>query len=117
MVKRDSYPDHEEFIEGREIILSAGTIGSPHILLLSGIGPREELEKHAVPLVLDLPGVGKNLQDHLIASLFYSTAIPTLSMGDLTPENLQRWATQGKGLLTSCVVESLAWCQLKANGQ
>ena len=117
MVKRDSRPDNEEFIEGKEIILSAGAIGSPHILLLSGIGPREQLEEHGIPLVHDLPGVGKNLQDHLITALFYSTAMPTLSIRDLTPENMQRWATEGKGILTSCIVESLAWCQLKGIGQ
>jgi choline dehydrogenase-like flavoprotein len=50
----------------REVILAAGAIGSPHILLLSGIGPASELEKHG-KVVHDLPGVGKNLQDHLMA--------------------------------------------------
>ena len=49
----------------REVILSAGAIGSPQLLLLSGVGPRAEVEKHAIPLLHDLPGVGENLQDHL----------------------------------------------------
>ncbi|HMU98413.1 MAG TPA: GMC family oxidoreductase N-terminal domain-containing protein [Chitinophagales bacterium] len=48
----------------KEIILSAGIIGSPQILKLSGVGPKAELEKHDIPIVLDLPGVGENLQDH-----------------------------------------------------
>lgn len=48
----------------REIILSAGIIGSPQILMLSGIGPAAELKKFGIDVVKDLPGVGENLQDH-----------------------------------------------------
>jgi choline dehydrogenase len=48
-----------------EVVLSAGTIGSPQILMLSGIGPAAELERVGVRVSLDLPGVGRNLQDHL----------------------------------------------------
>ncbi|QPG95457.1 hypothetical protein C2857_000744 [Epichloe festucae Fl1] len=47
----------------REIILSGGTYNTPQMLKLSGIGPRDELEKHGIPLVHDLPGVGTNMQD------------------------------------------------------
>lgn len=54
-----------EFLRAsREIVLSAGVIGSPQLLKLSGVGPAEELETHGIPLVHDLPGVGENLQDH-----------------------------------------------------
>lgn len=49
----------------REVILSAGAIGSPQILQLSGIGPAELLKQHGIEVVHDLPGVGENLQDHL----------------------------------------------------
>ncbi|UJR19608.1 hypothetical protein I4U23_022742 [Adineta vaga] len=112
MIRREKSLDHDEFIRGKEIILSAGTVGSPQILLLSGIGPREQLEKHQIPIVVDLPGVGKNLQDHLITPLFYLTSIRTLSQFDLTQENLINWATKGKGVLTSGVVESESWCQV-----
>jgi choline dehydrogenase len=48
-----------------EVILSAGAIGSPHLMQLSGIGPGQHLQDHAIPVVHDLPGVGANLQDHL----------------------------------------------------
>ncbi|KAH9945030.1 aryl-alcohol oxidase-like protein [Epithele typhae] len=48
----------------KELVLSAGSVGTPQILKLSGIGDREELAAHGIPLVLDLPDVGKNLQDH-----------------------------------------------------
>ncbi len=49
----------------REVILAASSINSPKLLLLSGIGPRQELEAHGIHVVADRPGVGKNLQDHL----------------------------------------------------
>ena len=48
----------------REVVLSAGALQSPHILMLSGIGPAEALKRHGIAPVLDLPGVGANLQDH-----------------------------------------------------
>jgi choline dehydrogenase len=55
----------------KEVILSAGTIGTPQLLMLSGIGPREELEKHDIPVLVDLPGVGQNLTDHLACGAVY----------------------------------------------
>ena len=51
-------------VEGEEIILSAGAIGSPHILMLSGVGPADNLRSVGIPVVHDLPGVGQNLRDH-----------------------------------------------------
>ena len=48
-----------------EVIVSAGSIGSPHLLQLSGIGPAEVLKQAGIPVIHDLPGVGENLQDHL----------------------------------------------------
>ncbi len=52
-------------LAGREVILAAGAIGSPQLLLLSGIGPKDEIQKHGIALAHELPGVGRNLQDHL----------------------------------------------------
>ena len=49
----------------REVILSAGAIGSPHLMQVSGLGPAGLLNEYGVPVVVDLPGVGENLQDHL----------------------------------------------------
>jgi predicted dehydrogenase (TIGR03970 family) len=51
-------------LRGEEVILSAGAIGSPHLLLLSGVGPADQLTSAGIPPVLDLPGVGRNLRDH-----------------------------------------------------
>jgi choline dehydrogenase len=63
-----------------EVILSAGSIGSPQILQLSGIGPAALLQQKNVPLTVDLPGVGANLQDHLqIRSVYKVQGVPTLN--------------------------------------
>jgi choline dehydrogenase-like flavoprotein len=56
--------DGREFLASKDVIISAGSVNSPHLLLLSGIGPAAELEKHNIPLLKDLPQVGKNLTDH-----------------------------------------------------
>ena len=48
----------------KEVILSAGAVGSPHILMLSGIGPKDHLKSMGINLIADMPGVGQNLQDH-----------------------------------------------------
>src|SRR5262249_10310516 len=55
----------------REVILCAGAIGSPQMLLLSGIGPADELRAHGIGVVADVRGVGKNLQDHLFAPVSF----------------------------------------------
>jgi len=58
-------------VEGSEIILSGGAIGSPQALLLSGVGPEKELERLGIDVVHDLPGVGKNLRDHPAAYMLF----------------------------------------------
>jgi choline dehydrogenase-like flavoprotein len=63
-----------------EVILSAGSIGSAQTLLLSGVGPEAQLAKFGIPVVLDKPGVGKNLQDHLQLRMIYKvTGVKTLN--------------------------------------
>ncbi|MFD8820632.1 GMC family oxidoreductase, partial [Streptomyces sp. NPDC059627] len=57
---------------GREVVLCAGAIGSPQLLMLSGIGPQAHLREAGVTPVLDLPGVGANLQDHPMSTLTYT---------------------------------------------
>lgn len=61
----------------REIILCAGAVASPQLLLLSGIGPADQLKRHGIEPILDLPGVGRNLQDHVGAYLNYLVDQPT----------------------------------------
>ncbi len=64
---------------GGEVILSAGTIGSPQFLQLSGIGAGGLLRDLAIPVRKDLPGVGENLQDHLQIRMIYEVNVPTLN--------------------------------------
>ena len=64
----------------RETLLAAGAIGSPHILQLSGIGPAASLQRHGIKPVVDAPGVGENLQDHLQLRMVYKvTGVKTLN--------------------------------------
>ena len=62
-----------EEVRADEVILSAGAIGSPVILLRSGIGPADELEALGIPVVQDAPGVGKNLHDHFLSPVIFTT--------------------------------------------
>ncbi len=62
------------------VILAAGSIWSPHLLMLSGVGPAAQLRQHGVPIVLDRPGVGKNLHDHLqLRAIFKVSGVKTLN--------------------------------------
>ncbi|WP_330475332.1 GMC family oxidoreductase [Terrabacter sp. C0L_2] len=63
---------HEEVAAGTEVVLCAGAIGSPHILLLSGVGARDELAAVGVDCVVDLPDVGRHLKDHLHTPLMFA---------------------------------------------
>ncbi|XP_059154343.1 glucose dehydrogenase [FAD, quinone]-like [Physella acuta] len=86
----------------REIILSAGAIGSPQILMLSGVGPREHLQELGIPVVADLP-VGSNLQDHL----FFEYSIGLNQTVSATPDQIDSlWSRLqvqlfGTGILSS----------------
>ena len=68
----------ETIAAAREVIVSAGAVNSPQLLMLSGIGPAEELRRHGIEVVCDLPGVGENLQDHQDVMLCYSSPRHTL---------------------------------------
>lgn len=94
----------------KEVILSTGTITTPHLLMISGIGPKEQLEKQKISVLRDLPGVGKNLTDHLAAGLIYYTK-NAVSLEYLKHElkvgpAFVQWAAMGKGPLTSNLAEA-----------
>jgi choline dehydrogenase-like flavoprotein len=86
----------------REIILAAGAYGSPQILMLSGIGPAEELARFGIPTTADLP-VGANLQDHPLLAMSYFTDEKSL-FGAGSPEDVALYQ-EGRGPLTSNVAE------------
>lgn len=92
----------------REVILSAGAVGSPHLLMLSGIGERQQLEQHGINCLVDLPAVGQNVEDHLFAPLSFQANISTLSPKDETLGNLIKWF-RGEGAWTSSTIEAMAF--------
>jgi len=99
----------------REVILCAGTIGSPQLLLLSGIGPRKELEALGIPVAVDLEGVGGNLQDHLnIGQSYHSTKPISLSNAESLP-NLLQYIFKKTGPLTSNIAEAGAFTKSRAD--
>jgi choline dehydrogenase-like flavoprotein len=104
-VEVDQHDTTREVRAEREVILSAGTYQSPQILMLSGIGPAEELEFGGIPPVLDLPAVGRGLQDHIATWITYTTDQPSLLTAE-TEENLALLQTEGRGPLTSNFAEA-----------
>src|SRR5579864_1614353 len=89
----------------REIILCAGAIGSPQLLMLAGIGPAEHLRSLDIPVTCDLPGVGRNLQDHPAVALAYESKEPVSLQSAETLANLVRYMAFKQGPLTSNVGE------------
>jgi choline dehydrogenase-like flavoprotein len=89
----------------REVILAAGAVNSPQLLLLSGIGPAAEVERAGIPAVLDLPGVGKNLQDHPMVSVGYLCKRPVSLASAESATNALRWLIFRRGPLASNVAE------------
>ncbi|KAL2857360.1 hypothetical protein BJY01DRAFT_202666 [Aspergillus pseudoustus] len=78
-VTRGADGSEKIFYARREVIVSGGAYCSPAILMRSGIGAREELAQHGIECQVDLPGVGKNLMDHLIVFIFYETKTSNLT--------------------------------------
>nr|XP_045592400.1 glucose dehydrogenase [FAD, quinone]-like [Procambarus clarkii] len=99
----------------REVIVSGGAISSPHILMLSGVGPASHLQQHGVPVVADVPGVGLNLQDHAsIFGLSWTTS-PGSTISFLTlarPSSLADYIFRRKGpFATPIGIEAHAWIE------
>ena len=93
----------------KEVLLCGGAINSPQLLLLSGIGAANYLREMEIPLVMDLPGVGQNLQDHPMIALTYGCRQPVTLAGAETLGNLLNYLLFHKGMLTSNVGEALAF--------
>lgn len=92
-----------EVVAGREILLCAGAINSPHILMLSGIGPADQLKQHGIDVVVDSPGVGENLADHLrtqFGALTPEGIGETVNPDPSDPDQLEQWRSGNYGPLT-----------------
>lgn len=90
----------------REIILCAGAIGSPQLLMVSGIGPADHLRSLGIPVSCDLPGVGENLQDHPALPVAYQSKKAISLAGAESFSNLLRYMVSKNGILTSNVAEA-----------
>jgi choline dehydrogenase len=97
----------------REVILAGGAINSPQLLLVSGIGPADELTRHGIPLVHELAGVGANLQDHFGAGILVSSLRPVTLFAAERPRQLVRYLAMRRGMLTSNVAEAAAFVRTR----
>ncbi|KAI9812620.1 MAG: hypothetical protein M1827_004609 [Pycnora praestabilis] len=102
----------------KEIIVSGGAYCTPPILLRSGIGPKNELEKMHIDCKVELPGVGKNLMDHLIVFIFYETEEAGLTKDHLLyhdnnmEESYRLWKEEQKGALSHVPFGAFAYARL-----
>jgi choline dehydrogenase len=85
-------------LHGDEIILSAGVLRSPQLLMLSGIGPAEQLRRHGIEVLVDAPGVGAEIHDHPDLVVSYTIDVPTVRMrGQGIVTSLLHWKVQDPG--------------------
>jgi choline dehydrogenase len=97
--------EHEVRAE-REVILSAGAVKSPQLLLLSGIGPASHLREHGIAMVADASRVGAGLQDHPWCLVLWRTPDSPTLLEEITPDNLEQWRQEGRGPMASNGVEA-----------
>ena len=105
------------FTAEREVILCGGSVNSPQLLMLSGVGDAGELAALGIAVVEDLPGVGKNLQDHLMVPVNYQCVKPvSLANAERAP-NLLKYLFRKKGPLTSNIAEAGGFVRTQAGEQ
>jgi choline dehydrogenase len=100
----------EEIVRAeREVLLAAGAIGSPQLLLLSGIGPAADLREAGVDVSHELPGVGRNLQDHPFVAMLWEVSDEDTLYTVEKPRFLAEWVLRHTGPLSSTVAEVVAF--------
>ena len=108
--------DHRLLAE-REIVLSGGAYNTPQLLLLSGIGPADELRELGIEVVHDLPGVGRNLQDHpsigLVAAADREVTLTNELRFDRLTLSVLEWALTGKGRIANMPVVANGWIKTR----
>jgi choline dehydrogenase len=99
----------------REVIVSGGSVNSPHLLQISGIGPADYLKSIGIEVAQDLPGVGANLNDHYVVRISHrvrgAETINQLARGGPLLREIARFVTQGKGALTFGVTSAMVFCR------
>jgi choline dehydrogenase len=102
-----------ELVRAGEVVLSAGAINSPQLLLLSGIGPAEELAAAGVSVRHELYGVGRNLQDHPFVTMIWEVSDARTLYGADRPKPLAEWLLRKTGPLTSTVAEVVGFTRTR----
>ncbi|HEY2505158.1 MAG TPA: GMC family oxidoreductase N-terminal domain-containing protein [Streptosporangiaceae bacterium] len=91
---------------GAEVIVAAGAIGSPQLLMLSGVGPADHLHEFNIPVMADSPGVGANLSDHPMVTAMWSAPKTRSLWEEAGRRNLVRWQLTHSGPMTSNIAEA-----------
>ncbi len=110
-----------EVFADKEVLLSAGAFGSPQIMMLSGLGPKEHLQSHQIDVIQDMPGVGQNLQDHIDYVQTYKVEASEDTFGlSLTGsvhmvKEILKWKKSRTGKVTTSVAESGAFYKTNDN--
>jgi choline dehydrogenase len=123
VVERRQAKGVEVFVDGqnhrfeadREVVLAAGAIGSPHLLMLSGIGPAAHLSAHGIPVIADLPGVGQDLQDHIGGGAVSALLKEPMEIGGRSTDfdaALAEFEETGTGLLATHHLDAGAFLRL-----
>ncbi|MBD2432183.1 MULTISPECIES: GMC family oxidoreductase [Fischerella] len=108
---------NQEIKIAKEIILSSGAINSPQLLMLSGIGDAEQLKSLGIPVVMNLPGVGKNLQDHLCVPIAY-TCTKSVSLANAEKLiNVLKYLLFKNGPLTTNVAEAGGFVKINPDSE
>lgn len=115
-VRFESGGEMHQVDASEEVILCAGTIGSPQILMLSGVGASADLKALGIAVVRDLPGVGQNLQDHAMVPVAYECTQPVTLVGAESPEQAEL-LKEGMGLLTSNIGEAGGFLKLDPSAE
>ncbi|MBK9125457.1 MAG: GMC family oxidoreductase N-terminal domain-containing protein [Chloroflexi bacterium] len=97
---------------GREVLLCGGAINSPQLLMLSGIGPADHLREHGIAVIVDVPGVGQNLQDHAVSGVACAIHQPISLIRGENPLQLVPYLLNKRGPLTSNVAEAISFIRV-----
>ncbi|TCJ30983.1 GMC family oxidoreductase [Parafrankia sp. BMG5.11] len=101
----------------KEVVLSAGAIASPKLLMLSGVGPADHLRGHGINVVADVPGVGRNLQEHPVVSMLWNIDVPTFGM-DFTLRGIVKHGfsfLRGRGPAAAGIFHAIMFSKLNAD--
>jgi choline dehydrogenase len=102
----------------KEVIVSAGVFGSPQLLMVSGVGPAETLQKLDIPVVADRPGVGQNMQDHIYYGITYRINAITFSSlinPEFAAEQKALFQANATGIYTNPTADVIGWEKIPAH--